>query len=117
VLYYIALTCLPACLRACLPAAVPPGHFFSAVTNSTTECPTGDAANPNGFYQPNWVQYNGVATACIPCGAGILSADNEPLNMFKPSDEGTATRSPSDTLLVPRTSDSCCTWQQIAHNC
>ncbi|WIA29469.1 hypothetical protein OEZ86_011970 [Tetradesmus obliquus] len=87
--------------------AIPPGHYFSAAANTTVKCANGDAANPNGFYQPNWVQYTGVATACTACGAGILSADLESLNIFRPSDVGSTTGSPSETLLVPMTSDSC----------
>jgi hypothetical protein len=58
----LTLPC-PACH---LPAVIPPGHYFAAAGDSSgavTKCSNGDAANPNGFYQPNWVQYNGVATA------------------------------------------------------
>uniref|UniRef100_A0A383V5V9 Tyrosine-protein kinase ephrin type A/B receptor-like domain-containing protein n=1 Tax=Tetradesmus obliquus TaxID=3088 RepID=A0A383V5V9_TETOB len=89
------------------PGAIPPGHYFSAAANTTVKCANGDAANPNGFYQPNWVQYTGVATTCTACGAGILSADLESLNIFRPSDDGSTTWSPAETLLVPMTSDSC----------
>ncbi|WIA29475.1 hypothetical protein OEZ86_011976 [Tetradesmus obliquus] len=85
---------------------IPPGHYFTAAGSSgvVAKCPNGDADNPNGLYQPEWVQYNGAATTCTACGAGILSDDKEPLSIYDVSDDGSGAPT---AKLVPKTDQSC----------
>lgn len=97
----------PSCVAFHLTAVIPPGHYFTAAGSSgvVAKCPNGDADNPNGLYQPEWVQYNGAATTCTACGAGILSDDKEPLSIYDVSDDGSGAPT---AKLVPKTDQSCC---------
>lgn len=95
------------CLLAC--TEVPPGHYLAGSGTSATvqKCPNGNlTANEPGTYQPFCLaRSDPLAITCVSCGAGILSANNEPLSVYGPDNDGTG--SPT-SFNVAATSISCC---------
>jgi hypothetical protein len=60
------------------PAGVPPGYFLDVAASTLVKCPTNITGQ--GYYRNGWKTWNDTsvhdtdgATACTPCGVGILS--------------------------------------------
>ncbi|KAF8066436.1 hypothetical protein HT031_002760 [Scenedesmus sp. PABB004] len=92
-----------------LDCVVPPGHRLQLDEYdepSVVPCANGDpATNTSGEYQPLWLAPDDPrAFSCLPCGDGVLSARNQPLDRFALADDGSG-KPPA--LLATRSAASC----------